>query len=84
VKSLNYFAVPKGEDDIRVVFDGTASGLNDALWANWFSLPKLDSMLQHVGEGIEQDGLDCGFIAIGDNSNVNRLAKERLALPSHH
>ena len=28
---LQYFAVPKGETDIRVVFNGTSCGLNDAL-----------------------------------------------------
>ena len=36
---LHYFAVPKGEDDIRVVFDGTSCGLNDALWSPNFFLP---------------------------------------------
>ena len=36
---VHYFAVPKGEDDIRVVFDGTSSGLNEALWAPNFYLP---------------------------------------------
>jgi len=31
VKSLtSFFAVPKGEDDIRMVYDGTKSGLNDS------------------------------------------------------
>ena len=36
---LHYFAVPKGETDIRVVFDGTSSGLNESLWAPNFFLP---------------------------------------------
>jgi len=36
---INVFAVPKGDDDIRLVFDGTASGLNEILWAPWFYLP---------------------------------------------
>ena len=39
VKSqLHYFAVPKGDKDIRVVYDGTLSGLNGALWAPNFYL----------------------------------------------
>lgn len=39
VRSLTrFFPVKKGDDDIRVVYDGTASGLNDALWAPSFSL----------------------------------------------
>jgi hypothetical protein len=36
---LHYFAVPKGPDDIRMVYDGTKGGLNDALWAPSFYLP---------------------------------------------
>ena len=36
---LHYFVVPKGETDIRVVFDGTSSGLNESLWAPNFFLP---------------------------------------------
>ena len=35
IKSLtHYFAVPKGDKDIRMVYDMTASGLNNALWAS--------------------------------------------------
>ena len=34
VKSLtHYFSVPKGTDDIRMVYDASRSGLNDAVWA---------------------------------------------------
>lgn len=38
-KGLNYFAVPKGDYDIRVVFDGTSNGLNESLWSPNFFLP---------------------------------------------
>ena len=41
--NVHYFSVPKGEDDIRVVFDGTSSGLNNALWAPNFYLPNSQS-----------------------------------------
>jgi hypothetical protein len=37
--SLHYFAVPKGADDIRIVYDGTACGLNESLWSPNFFLP---------------------------------------------
>lgn len=37
--NVNYFTVPKGEEDVRVVFDGTSSGLNKALWAPKLFLP---------------------------------------------
>ena len=37
VKSLtSFFHVPKGESDIRMVYDGTKSGLNDIMWVPRF------------------------------------------------
>jgi hypothetical protein len=43
IKSLaDFFDVPKG-DDIRMVHNGTSSGLNDALWAPSFYLPTADA-----------------------------------------
>lgn len=45
VEAMMYmFHVPKGADDIRMVYDGSKSGLNDALWAPWFALPNVDTM----------------------------------------
>jgi hypothetical protein len=35
----SYFAVPKGDSDIRVVYDATKSGLNACIWVPSFSLP---------------------------------------------
>jgi hypothetical protein len=44
VRSLMFmFDVPKGTDDVRMVYDRSKSGLNDALWAPWFSLPTVDT-----------------------------------------
>ena len=46
VKSLtSFFAVPKGDSDIRVVYDLTACGLNEALWAPSFWMPTVDNVL---------------------------------------
>jgi hypothetical protein len=42
---ISFFDAEKGSDDIRMVYDGSASGLNDKLWAPWFPLPTLDSLL---------------------------------------
>jgi hypothetical protein len=39
--SLHNFAVPKDDWDIRVAFDGTSCGLNEALWSPNFFLPTL-------------------------------------------
>ena len=33
------FHVQKGKDNIWMVYDGTKLGLNDSLYAPWFSLP---------------------------------------------
>jgi hypothetical protein len=61
VKSLIFFFdVPKGLDDIRMVYDGTKSGLNAALWAPWFPLPTVDSMLRSVVPGTYMSDNDVG------------------------
>lgn len=45
LKSLiKYFAVPKGDDDIRMVYDATANDLNAAVWVPSFWLPTIDSI----------------------------------------
>ena len=31
---IHYFYVPKGLDDVRIVYNGTGCGLNKAIWAN--------------------------------------------------
>jgi hypothetical protein len=45
---MDFFDVEKGEDDIRVVFNGTSSGLNDVLSAPWFFLPTTSTMTRTV------------------------------------
>jgi hypothetical protein len=55
-----FFAVPKGALDIRMVYDGTASGLNDALWAPWFTLPTVESHLRVVEPGTFMADVDLG------------------------
>lgn len=49
VKNLTgFFAVPKGKDDIRVVYDVSAYMLNSSLWAPNFELPTIDTVLRSV------------------------------------
>lgn len=49
IKSLiRYFAVPKGDDDVRIVYDGTANGLNASVWVPSFWLPSLDSLVRSL------------------------------------
>lgn len=49
VESLtDFFSVPKGDDDIRMVFNGTSSGLNDYIWVPSFPMPTVNSVLRSV------------------------------------
>jgi hypothetical protein len=43
-----FFHVPKGEDDLRLVYDGSVSGLKDAMWMPRFVLPTLNTHLRSV------------------------------------
>ena len=45
VNLSHYFPVPKGENDIRMVYDLTASGLNAALWAPRFWMPTMTNVV---------------------------------------
>ena len=48
VSLTSYFAVPKGGLDIRLVYDGTSSGLNEALWAPSFWMPTSESAVRVI------------------------------------
>mmetsp|Transcript_15422 Transcript_15422/g.21971 ORF Transcript_15422/g.21971 Transcript_15422/m.21971 type:complete len:400 (+) Transcript_15422:439-1638(+) len=56
----SFFAVPKGLDDIRMVYDGTKSGLNDAMFAPWFPLPTVEQLLRVVEDGSYMGDIDDG------------------------
>ena len=57
---INCFAVPKGLDDIRLVYDGTKSGLNACVFAPNFFLPSIDSVLMAVDVNSWFDDHDLG------------------------
>ena len=60
VKSvLDVFTVPKAED-IRPVYNGASSGLNDAIWAPWFGLPTVLSQLRGIQPGTFMGDADVG------------------------
>ena len=44
-----FFAVPKTDTDIQMVYDASVLGINDATWAPWFSLHMVRTHLQAVG-----------------------------------
>jgi hypothetical protein len=56
----SFFAVPKGIDDIRMVYDASVSGLNDSIWVPRFPLPTLKTHLRAVEEGTFMADLDIG------------------------
>ena len=56
----SYFSVPKGEGDIRMVYDLTKCGLNAVIWVPSFSLPDVDSLLDLVEECSWMADIDIG------------------------
>jgi hypothetical protein len=46
MKVVSFFAVPKGDTDMRLVYNSTSSGLNAHLWAPWFALPTICALLR--------------------------------------
>jgi len=61
VQSLTgYFGVPKGPSDVRMVYDASRSGLNNALWSPNFGLPTVESLLRGVEFGTWMGDIDLG------------------------
>ena len=61
VESLTgFFAVPKGSDDIRMVYDATKCGLNSALWAPNFALPTVDTVMNNSDSFTWYGDIDLG------------------------
>jgi hypothetical protein len=60
VSLTSFFGVPKGEDDIRMVYDGSVSGLNDAIWVPGFTLPTVLTHLRAVEAGTFMADVDVG------------------------
>lgn len=58
--AIMYFAVPKGEDDWRIVYHAGANGLNDSVWVPSFWLPTIDSLLRIVDETSFMEDRDIG------------------------
>ncbi len=51
VKSfIKFFAVPKGAEDVRIVYDATANGLNECVWSPPFWLPTINTLVRGLDE----------------------------------
>lgn len=68
---MSFFSVPKGQDDIRVVYNGTSSGLNDACWVPRFVLPTIETHLRQTGPGSWMGDADIGEMFL--NFPLHRL-----------
>jgi hypothetical protein len=61
VKSLtSFFSVPKGEKDMRMVYDASKSSLNKSLWAPNFGLPTVETLVKGLDEFGWMGDLDIG------------------------
>ena len=45
---VHFFSVPKEDNDIRLVFNGTSNGLNELAWAPSFFLPTSESLARLI------------------------------------
>jgi hypothetical protein len=71
-----FFSVPKGEEDVRIVHDGTVSGLNDYIWVPRFLLPTIESHLRAVDEETfmaDADVGECFFLILSCILNCESL-----------
>ena len=59
---IHYFDVEKGLEDIRMVYNGTGSGLNEAVWAPHFGLPYVSHTVRSLIPGYCQCDMDIGEI----------------------
>ena len=57
---IDYFPVPKGPTDIRLVFNGTSCGVNGALFASNFWLPMSGTMTRLLSFGYRVVDMDIG------------------------
>jgi len=69
----HYFYVPKGDEDIRMVYNGTSCGLNDRLFSPHFGLPTLRHTLRSLLPGYYQGDIDIAEMFLNFN-----LGKELL------
>lgn len=60
ISLTSYFAVPKGNEDVWLVYDASRSGLNKVLWAPSFPLPTVDTLTDMVEPTSWMADLDMG------------------------
>ncbi len=58
--TIKWFAVPKGDDDIRLVYDAMANRLNECVWVPTFWLPTVDSLVRALKRDLWMTDRDMG------------------------
>jgi hypothetical protein len=56
----DFFSVPKGKEDIRLVYNGTKSGLNQVLWVPGFPMPTTATIIRAIFAHSWMDDSDLG------------------------
>ena len=57
---IKYFAVPKGEDDVRLVYNATTNKLNECVWVPTFWLPTVDLLVRALDKDSWMTNQDIG------------------------
>jgi hypothetical protein len=57
---IKYFAVPKGEEDIRLIYDARAKKLNKCVWVPTFWLPTVDLLVRALDKDSWMTDWDVG------------------------
>jgi hypothetical protein len=72
----DFFCGPKVDRDIRMVYNGTLSGLNDVLWVPSFPLPTVDILLRsvHLGMWMADTDLEEMFLNFVLHESLRELA----------
>ena len=55
-----FFGVKKSETDVRPIYDGSISGLNESIWMPCFALPTIQTHLRQIEAGTYMCDLDVG------------------------
>jgi hypothetical protein len=58
--TIKWFVVPKGDDNIRLVYDATANRLNEGVWVPTFWLPTIDSLVRALDKDSWMTDRDVG------------------------
>jgi len=74
VSLIHFFYVPKGPDDIRIVYNGAGCRLNKVIWAPHFGLPTIRDVFRSLLPGYAQADIDIAECFL--NFLLNDMLKE--------